>query len=141
MKTHDVRIIFTSRMSEGTKPVIRSEVKGRLGEGAAGIYLFFSDPGADGGIAQYTVKISPGEALLRRSGALPLRQPLFVGKRVAGSCVLPIGPVGTEAVAEKIVGCWDSGSGTGTASLVYELTLQGQYAGKFYLDFHYSELD
>ncbi|WP_010630646.1 DUF1934 domain-containing protein [Sporolactobacillus vineae] len=141
MKTHNVRIIFTSRTAEDMAPATRSVVDGRLGEGAAGLYLFFSDTVAGAGDVKYTIKIGPDEALLRRSGILALRQPLFLGKRVAGSCVLPAGPVGTQAVAEKIDGSWDSGSATGTASLVYELSLQGQYAGKFYLDFHFAARD
>jgi uncharacterized beta-barrel protein YwiB (DUF1934 family) len=141
MKTHNVKIIFTSRTAEDEAPATRSVVDGRLGEGAAGFYLFFSDTVSGVGTANYMVKIGSGEALLHRSGVLALRQPLLLGKRVTGSCVLPVGPVGTQAVAEKIDGSWDSGSKTGTASLIYKLSLQGQYAGKIYLDFHFAARD
>lgn len=141
MKTRNVRITFTSRTAEHAAPDTRSVADGRLGEGADGFYLFFSDSVAGAGKAKYIIKISSGEALIRRSGALPLRQPLFLGKRAGGRCELPVGPVQTQAIAEKIDGSWDPGSGTGTVSLVYELTLQGEAAGKFYLDFQFAARD
>lgn len=142
METHDINLVFTSRTENEGLPEAdgetRSVLQGRLAEGAGGLYLFFSDRIEHSGKANYTIKIGDGEALLRRAGDLPLRQPLFLGKRMAGSCELPIGQVTTEATAEKIEAAWDRKSGSGAAKLVYELKLQGQFAGKFYLDFRYN---
>lgn len=144
MKTREICLIFTSRTVDGGLPEAssqtRSVLQGRLAEGTGGLYLFFTDKIEGTGEADYTVKIGNDEALLRRSGTLPLRQPLFLGKPASGSCELPLGSVPTEAKAKKIEAVWDSDNGTGAANLIYELKLQGQYAGTFDLNFRYSDL-
>lgn len=140
MKVHNVGIAFTSRVTDREQPggdrVIKNRFSGRLAEGADGLYLIYSDAADE---ADYMIKIGEDEALIRRRGRSPLRQPLMLGIPARGSCQLLPGILETEAVAEKIKASWDAIVGSGTATLIYEMKLQGRHAGRFRIDYVYSK--
>lgn len=144
MEAYDAEIVFTSRIVNRQQPdanqMTKSVCHGRVAEGTGSLYLIFSGTVAEAGPVDYTIKISGNrrEALIRRKGSLPLRQPLFVGEPMPGTYETPFGKLATEATALKIEALWNRETCFGTAALVYELILQGQYAGKFRLDFRFT---
>ncbi|MDD9148281.1 MULTISPECIES: DUF1934 domain-containing protein [unclassified Sporolactobacillus] len=143
MKTHEAEIVFTSRTMNRQQPdadqMTKSVLRGRIAEGAGSLYLIFSAAVPEAGPADYTIKISGDgrEALIRRKGAVPLRQPLFVGTPAEGTYETPFGKLKTEATALKIESSWDRETRSGTAGLIYEMMLEGQYSGRFRLDFRF----
>lgn len=144
METHDAEIVFTSRIVSRQQPdanqITKSVLRGRIAEGAGSLYLIFSATVPEAGSVDYTIKLSGDgrEALIRRKGAVPLRQPLFVGEPMRGTFETPFGKLETEATALKIKSSWDRETRSGTAGLVYEMTLQGEYVGRFRLDFRFT---
>ncbi|RYL95104.1 DUF1934 domain-containing protein [Sporolactobacillus sp. THM7-4] len=142
METFDVDILFTSRIvnmdQPGASQITRSTLHGRIAEGAGSLYLIFSDTVEEIGAVDYTIKINGDEALIRRTGAVPMRQPLFIGKPMNGTYEGPYGTMATEATAQRIEATWDRKIGSGAASLVYDMTLQGEYVGQCRLDYRYT---
>lgn len=140
MNVHQVSIVFTSRSANGDQPVRSVRRSGQIAEGADGFYLLFQDTVEEAGTVDYSIKFGNREALIRRKGALPLRQPLALGVSMEGSYQSPFGTLPTEAVARRIEADWDAAKGQGRATLSYELTMQQEPAGNFEMIFSFSRL-
>ncbi|RYM05544.1 DUF1934 domain-containing protein [Sporolactobacillus sp. THM7-7] len=142
MEAFDVKIVFTSRIVNRQHPaanqMTQSVLPGRVTEGAGSLYLTFSDYIEEAGEADYTIKIKEDEAMVRRKGALPMRQRLFIGQPMPGTYEAPYGTIVSEATALKIEAFWDRSRRFGEARLVYEMVLGGQYVGQCRLDFRFT---
>lgn len=142
LPTDRVEIMLTSRVVDRQHPnanqITKSVHNGKIIEGARSLYLIFSDKIEEAGDVDYTIRISENDALIRRKGALPFRQPLVVGMTLPGTYEAPYGTLRTEATALKIEAAWDRQAGSGRARFVYEMALQGQYIGRFTIDYVYA---
>ncbi|WP_353948913.1 DUF1934 domain-containing protein [Sporolactobacillus sp. Y61] len=135
MTSQEIEIEWVSRIP-GSRSPLRMSLRGRLKEGTDGFYLTYRAEGA----SQYIIKFTKGEALIRRRGQYPLRQPLKLGKSLHGKLGTPSGNLATEAAAESITATWSPESGSGAAGLVYRLNIQGEDAGTFRITWSFMRL-
>ncbi|GGE28706.1 hypothetical protein GCM10011391_04100 [Pullulanibacillus camelliae] len=92
------------------------------------------------GSVDHTVKIKGDEALILRTGAVSMRQPLKVGEALTGSYNSPYGQMETVTTLNRCEAGWQDKSRNGRLLISYDLVLQGQAVGRFTLTFKLEEV-
>jgi len=92
------------------------------------------------GSVDHTIKIKEDEALIIRSGAVSMRQPLKIGEGLAGTYTSPYGQMDTVTTLHRCEVDWQDESGMGCLIIGYDLVMQGQAVGRFVLTFTLEEV-
>ncbi|WP_223702968.1 DUF1934 domain-containing protein [Sutcliffiella deserti] len=84
-------------------------------------------------------KLTDKEVWVSRSGALKMRQSFRAGERTAGSLESEFGTFQLETDTEKIVRMKDPVKNRGSVQLQYNLKVQGEQTGLYFITIHYEE--
>jgi len=87
------------------------------------------------GPVDHTIKIKGDEALILRAGAVSMRQPLKIGKDLAGTYTSPYGQMDTVTTLNRCEVDWNGKNRSGCFIIGYDLAMQGQAVGHFVLTF------
>ncbi|WKB37396.1 DUF1934 domain-containing protein [Terrilactibacillus sp. S3-3] len=113
-------------------------VDGQLLFKAENVFLTYYEEMEGIGEIHNIIKIKENTALIRRTGALSMRQPLAENRTLNGTYHAPYGIMETEATARKISASWNEKQQEGIIHLIYEMKMQGQHAGRFDLTYRFA---
>ncbi|MDQ0200906.1 YwiB family protein [Neobacillus ginsengisoli] len=85
------------------------------------------------GSVRTIVKTAADEALILRSGAVKMRLPFRLHKKMKGSYEMPFGRFETTTTAKKIE------HSDGSIDILYDFALQGSQAGTYHLEITFQE--
>ena len=97
------------------------------------------DEAMDEGIAKTVIKISEKEGLILRSGAVKMRLPFLMNKKLKGSYHTPYGVLELDTMTKRLDHQFDEQKRTGTIDLLYELKMQGAATGTYHLFISFKE--
>jgi uncharacterized beta-barrel protein YwiB (DUF1934 family) len=83
------------------------------------------------------VKMAAEEALILRSGAIKMRLPFEVNRKLNGSYELPFGQFATVTKARKINYSYENGKGC--FEVLYEFSMQGSPTSTYHLEIAFQE--
>lgn len=89
------------------------------------------------GTVRTIVKMAGEEALILRGGAVKMRLPFRLNKKLNGSYELPLGMFETTTLARKLDFCVANGSGR--VEIEYDFAMQGEHAGSYHLEISFQE--
>jgi uncharacterized beta-barrel protein YwiB (DUF1934 family) len=101
-------------------------------------YLSFEEPHEDGKV-QTMIKASGSEVMIRRSGAVNMKQTFRKKEETAGFYDSPYGRLEMKIKTDNIEYIWQDKSKKGRLFLSYVLTLQGQPAGRYSMTITFRE--
>nr|WP_318247611.1 DUF1934 domain-containing protein [Bacillus infantis] len=93
----------------------------------------------EAGTVKTIVKMAEGEALILRSGAVKMRLPFRMNKKMRGSYEMPFGTMEMLTLTKGLSQSFEDGSGTGSFDLLYEMKMQGSQAGTYHLAITFEE--
>jgi uncharacterized beta-barrel protein YwiB (DUF1934 family) len=99
-------------------------------------YLQYEEVMEEGSV-RTIVKMTPGEGLILRSGAVKMRLPFQVNRKMNGSYEMPFGRFETTTKTKKIEHSFDNGQGR--IDILYDFTMQGSPAGTYHLEITFQE--
>lgn len=101
-------------------------------------YLQYEEVMEEGAV-RTIVKAAPtkDEALILRSGAVKMRLPFELGRKLRGSYEMPFGTFETTTKARKLDHSFENGSGQ--ISILYDFAMQGTPAGTYHLEISFQE--
>ncbi|SFB03434.1 DUF1934 domain-containing protein [Bacillus sp. cl95] len=131
--------VKTAIHHEGNEEVYELTTMGRYDKRDEALFLRYEEIAEEGTI-KTIVKISKGEALILRSGAVKMRMPFRIGEACIGSYETPYGTLSTLALANKIdhMDMTDTNRG-GHVEIKYDLSIQGETAGTYHLQLTFKE--
>lgn len=84
-----------------------------------------------------TIKISAEDGLILRSGAVKMRLPFKMNKRLRGQYTTPYGELEITTYTKRLHHQYDEQTGTGSIEVLYDLSMQGAYTGTYHLKVHF----
>lgn len=86
-----------------------------------------------------TVKVSGQEGSILRKGSINMRLPFLENQTLTGNYETPFGTLQMETTTQKINHTFDQDKQKGNIDLVYDLSIQGSYAGTYNLQISFEE--
>lgn len=83
------------------------------------------------------VKMAQNEALILRGGALKMRLPFELNRKLNGSYELPFGQFGTETKARRMDYSYENGKGR--FEILYDFSMEGSPQGTYHLEIVFQE--
>jgi uncharacterized beta-barrel protein YwiB (DUF1934 family) len=111
-------------------------VFGRYFQKGQATYLQYEEV-MDEGNVRTIVKAAADEMLILRSGAVNMRLPFQLGKRLSGRYELPFAALETATLAKKMDFSYDNG--IGLVEIVYDFALEGDHAGTYHLEISFEK--
>jgi len=99
-------------------------------------YLQYEEAMEEGRV-RTIVKMSAGDALILRSGAVKMRLPFILQKKLQGSYEMPFGMFETTTKTKKLEFTYENGRGM--MDIVYDFAMQGAHAGTYHLEISFQE--
>lgn len=124
--------VKTTIHQHGSKESFELTVFGRYYKKEKASFLQYEEIMEEGTV-RTIVKIAEGEALILRSGAVNMRLPFRLHKKMRGSYEMPFGRFETTTSASRIEWTEDS------VDILYDFTLQGSPAGTYHLEITFQE--
>ncbi|MBY0123286.1 DUF1934 domain-containing protein [Bacillus sp. S/N-304-OC-R1] len=97
------------------------------------------DEAMDEGMAKTIIKVSDNEGLILRSGAVKMRLPFIMNKKLKGSYHTPYGVFEMDTMTKRLDHQFDAQTGSGSIELLYELKMQGANSGTYHLSITFEE--
>jgi uncharacterized beta-barrel protein YwiB (DUF1934 family) len=116
----------------GGKEVYELAVFGRYLEKDGASFLKYEEVQDEGSI-RTIVKVSGDEALILRGGAVKMRLPFRLHKKLRGSYEMPFGTFEIITLAKRI------DHSDGLIDILYDFTMQGKPAGTYHLEITFQE--
>ncbi|MEH7343257.1 DUF1934 domain-containing protein [Bacillus sp. JJ1532] len=91
------------------------------------------------GMAKTIIKVSDKEGLIMRSGAVRMRLPFIMNKKLKGSYHTPYGVFEIETMTKRLDHQFNEQTGNGSIDLLYELKMQGASSGTYHLSITFEE--
>jgi uncharacterized beta-barrel protein YwiB (DUF1934 family) len=107
-------------------------VFGRYYKKNSAAFLQYEEVTEEGSV-RTIVKVAADEALILRSGAVKMRLPFRLGKKVSGSYEMPFGRFETTTAAKRIE------HSDGAIDILYDFSMQGSQAGTYHLEITFQE--
>ncbi len=79
------------------------------------------------------IKISDAEGLILRNGAVKMRLPFKINKRLRGSYTTPYGEFGLTTSTKRMHHQFHEQTGVGEIDILYDLNMQGASTGTYHL--------
>lgn len=124
--------VKTTIHQSGSKETIELVVFGRYYKKEQASFLQYVEETEEGSI-RTIVKMAADEALILRSGAIKMRMPFRLHKKMFGSYEMPFGRFETTATAKSIE------LGQGFFNILYDFSMQGNPAGTYHLEITFQE--
>ncbi|MBB6445535.1 uncharacterized beta-barrel protein YwiB (DUF1934 family) [Bacillus benzoevorans] len=96
------------------------------------IFLRYDEAMEEGSV-QTTVKIAEGEGSILRNGAVKMRLPFQKNKQLTGSYETPYGTMEMGTKTSRIHHQFNESRRQGEIDILYDLKMQGSYAGTYHL--------
>ncbi|AIE61594.1 DUF1934 domain-containing protein [Bacillus methanolicus] len=128
--------IKTEIHQDGNKETFEFITFGRYYQKGENSFLQYEEALEEGRI-NTTVKISGQEVLILRSGVIKMRMRFQEQKTLAGTYETPYGVLQTSASTKRLNKSLNKN--TGSLELVYDLQMQGQDSGTYYMTIRYEE--
>lgn len=131
--------VKTTIFQYNSKEMIESTARGRFFQKDKASYLQYEEAGEEGS-TRTVVKVSEAEALILRSGAVKMRLPFMLHKKMRGSYEMSLGRFDTATVAKRIEHTYHAESGEGLIDILYDFSMQGApRAGTYHLEITFQE--
>ncbi|MCM3093943.1 MULTISPECIES: DUF1934 domain-containing protein [unclassified Cytobacillus] len=91
------------------------------------------------GTVKTIIKMSDTDGLILRSGAVKMRLPFRMNKKLRGSYETPYGVFEMGTVTKRMVHQYDDKSSEGSIDILYDLKMQGSQAGTYHLAITFEE--
>ncbi|CRK82596.1 DUF1934 domain-containing protein [Neobacillus massiliamazoniensis] len=95
-------------------------------------YLRYEEVLEEGSV-RTIVKTTDDEVLILRSGAVKMRLPFQLHKKMKGSFETPLGRFDTTTTAQRLQ------HGKGMIDILYDFSLQGSHAGTYHMEISFQE--
>lgn len=99
-------------------------------------YLHYEEAMEEGSV-RTIVKIASNEALILRSGAIKMRLPFELNRKLNGSYEMPFGHFAITTKAKSIEHSYEKGSGV--INILYDFTMQGSPKSTYHLQITFQE--
>ncbi|WP_308302646.1 DUF1934 domain-containing protein [Bacillus sp. UMB0728] len=130
--------VKTDIRSGGSKETFELTAFGRYYKKNGSRFLQYDEEN-EAGTVKTIVKMAEGEALILRSGAVKMRLPFRLNKKMRGSYEMPFGTMEMLTLTKGLSQSFDDNSGTGAFDLLYEMKMQGSQAGTYHLAITFEE--
>lgn len=124
--------VKTTIHQQGAKEVYELAVFGRYLEKDGASFLKYEEV-QDEGTVRTIVKVAGDEALILRGGAVKMRLPFRLHKKLRGSYEMPFGSFETITLAKRIE------HAAGLIDILYDFSMQGKPAGTYHLEITFQE--
>ncbi|MEH7115844.1 DUF1934 domain-containing protein [Neobacillus vireti] len=128
-----INVKTTIHQQEGSE-TIELKVFGRYFEKDGAAFLKYEEV-LEEGTVRTIVKITPGEALILRGGAVKMRLPFKLHKKLRGSYEMPFGVFETMTMTRRLE------HSMGLIDILYDFTMQGSPGGTYHLEITFQEED
>ncbi|WP_235714706.1 DUF1934 domain-containing protein [Neobacillus dielmonensis] len=91
----------------------------------------------EAGSVRTIVKMTADAALILRSGAVKMRLPFVLEKKLRGSYEMPFGVFETTTETKKLELSYENGKGF--MDIIYDFAMQGAHAGTYHLEISFQE--
>lgn len=85
------------------------------------------------GTVKTIIKISEQDGVILRSGAVKMRLPFQINKKLKGRYDTPYGVFETATLTKRFVHHFDEKTDIGSIDLLYEMSIQGAHSGTYHL--------
>jgi uncharacterized beta-barrel protein YwiB (DUF1934 family) len=99
-------------------------------------YLRYEEAMEEGSV-RTIVKMGTGDALILRGGAVKMRLPFEVNRKLNGSYEMPFGQFATETMAKRIDYSYENGKGS--FSVLYDFSMEGAPTNIYELEIAFQE--
>ena len=99
-------------------------------------YLRYEEAMEEGSV-RTIVKMAADEALILRGGAVKMRLPFEVNRKLNGSYEMPFGQFATETMAKRIDYSYENGKGR--FSVLYDFSMEGAPTNTYELEIAFQE--
>jgi uncharacterized beta-barrel protein YwiB (DUF1934 family) len=130
--------VKTDIRSGGSKETFELTAFGRYYKKNGSRFLQYEEEN-EAGTVKTIVKMADGEGLILRSGAVKMRLPFRMNKKMRGSYEMPFGTMEMLTLTKGLSQSFDDGSGTGSFDLLYEMKMQGSQANTYHLVITFEE--
>jgi uncharacterized beta-barrel protein YwiB (DUF1934 family) len=124
--------VKTTIHQQGGKEVYELALFGRYLEKDGAVFLKYEEVQAEGTV-RTIVKVAGDEALILRGGAVKMRLPFRLHKKLRGSYEMPFGSFETMTLAKRIE------HSAGLIDILYDFSMQGEPAGTYHLEITFQE--
>lgn len=124
--------VKTTIHQHGGKEVYELAVFGRYLQKDGASFLKYEEVQEEGNV-RTIVKVAGDEALILRGGAMKMRLPFRLHKKLRGSYEMPFGTFETMTLAKRIE------HSDGLIDILYDFTMQGSHAGTYHLEITFQE--
>ncbi|GHH97961.1 DUF1934 domain-containing protein [Neobacillus kokaensis] len=133
MTTNEIPVKVTVKTTIDEADPMELVVFGRYFQKGNASYLKYEEVMEELGTVRTIVKISEEEMLILRSGAIKMRLPFQLQKKLNGSYEMPFGVFETATLAQKMEFTDGHVQGGGQIDIVYDFEMQGSPAGTYQL--------
>lgn len=131
--------VKTTIFHEDGCEVLEAEAQGSFYQKKNASFLQYEEMGEAGRI-RTIVKTSGNEALILRSGAVNMRLPFAIGRKLSGSYELPFGKFAVASLAKRIESSYFAESGKGYIDILYDFSMkEADSAGTYHLEITFQE--
>ncbi|MBP2242534.1 uncharacterized beta-barrel protein YwiB (DUF1934 family) [Cytobacillus eiseniae] len=130
--------VKTDISNESEKETFELTAFGQYYKKENAVYLQYNEEMEEGTV-KTIIKVSDQDGLILRSGAVKMRLPFQINKRLRGSYHTPYGVFETHTLTKRFVHLFDEQTNMGSIDLLYELTMQGAHAGTYHLSITFKE--
>ncbi|MFL6558864.1 MAG: DUF1934 domain-containing protein [Bacillus sp. (in: firmicutes)] len=124
--------VKTTIHQHGGKEVYELAVFGRYLQKDGASFLKYEEVQEEGNV-RTIVKVAGDEALILRGGAVKMRLPFRLHKKLRGSYEMPFGTFETLTLAKRIE------HSDGLIDILYDFTMQGSHAGTYHMEINFQE--
>jgi uncharacterized beta-barrel protein YwiB (DUF1934 family) len=136
VSTPEVPVKITVKTTIDQDESFELSVFGRYFQRDNADYLQYVEAMEEGSV-RTIVKMSAKEALILRSGAVKMRLPFEVDRKLNGSYELPFGEFATVTNAKKLDYSYENGKGSFT--VLYDFVMEGSAASTYHLEIAFQE--
>ena len=130
--------VKTDIRSGGSKETFELTAFGRYYRKDSARFLQY-DEMMEEGTVKTIIKMSDADGLILRSGAVKMRLPFRMNKKLRGSYETPYGVFEMGTMTKRMVHRYDEESGEGSIDILYDLKMQGSQAGTYHLAITFEE--
>jgi uncharacterized beta-barrel protein YwiB (DUF1934 family) len=136
LSTPDIPVKITVKTTIDQQDTFELLLFGRYYEKGHASFLQYEEVMEEGSV-RTIVKVAAGEGLILRSGAVKMRLPFQLNRKMTGSYEMPFGRFETRTLAKKIDHSYQNGKGR--IDIVYDFTMQEEPAGTYHLEITFQE--
>ncbi|WHY77493.1 DUF1934 domain-containing protein [Neobacillus sp. WH10] len=132
MANHEIPVKIKVKTTIDEQETFELTVFGRYYQKEAASFLQYEEVLEEGSV-RTIVKVAEDEALILRGGAVKMRLPFRLHKKMRGSYEMPFGTFETLTMAKKIE------HSDGLIDILYDFTMQGSPGGTYHLEITFQE--